>query len=96
MIWLLMSRLIGFKICGTLYPNLTPQLGVEKVNFQPKTMPIIVTSNLLEWMGFKGRNSSDKQERFSRILRSRDILYEEIGYQHPLAIEYPVFKKRLS
>jgi uncharacterized protein YchJ len=56
-------------------------------------MPIIVTSNLLEWMGFKGRNSSDKQERFSRILRSHDILYEEIGYQHPLAIEYPCVQK---
>jgi hypothetical protein len=43
--------------------------------------------------GIQGRNSSDKQERFSRILRSHDILYEEIGYQHPLAIEYPCVQK---
>lgn len=67
-----------------------PQLGgPEKVENQP----IIVTQNLLEWMGFKGRNLSDKQERFSRVLRSHEIPYDEIGYQHPLALEYPCVQK---
>ena len=70
-----------------------PQLGgVEKVENQP----IIVTQNLLEWMGFKGRDLSDKQERFSRVLRSHEIPYEEIGYNHPLAIEYPCVQREVK
>lgn len=67
-----------------------PQLGgPEKV----ENRPIIVTQNLLEWMGFKGRNLSDKQERFSRVLRSHEIPYDEICYKHPLALEYPCVQK---
>ncbi|CCV02173.1 hypothetical protein IIV25_155R [Invertebrate iridovirus 25] len=70
-----------------------PQMGgPEKVNILPK-MPIIVTQNLLEWMGFKGRGVSDKQERFSRVLRSHGIPYDEIDYQDPLALEYPCVQK---
>lgn len=73
----------------------SPQLGgVNKVDNQPQN--IVVTQNLLEWMGFKGRNVSDKQERFSRVLRSHQILYEEIGYQHPLALEYPCIQKEIK
>jgi len=59
--------------------------GLKKVNFQP----IIVTTNLLNWMGFKGKDNSIKQFNFSKVLRSHEIPYEEIGYDHPLAIEYP-------
>lgn len=51
--------------------------------------PIIVTQNLLDWMGFQGRDLSDKQEKFSRVLKRNEIAYEEIGYTHPLVIEYP-------
>ena len=43
--------------------------------------PILVTHNLLEWMGYKGRDVSDKQERFTRLLES-------------LAIEYPDHHQR--
>jgi hypothetical protein len=76
-----------------LSKNQPPQLGgLMKV----KNQPIIVTQNLLEWMGFKGRNLSDKQERFSRVLRSHEIPYEEIGFQHPLAIEYPCVQKEVQ
>ncbi|CCV02254.1 hypothetical protein IIV30_059R [Invertebrate iridescent virus 30] len=67
--------------------------GVEKVEKQPKIMPIIVTSNLLEWMGYKGKNLSTKQEKFCKLLRSLEILYNEIGYDHPLAIEYPCVQR---
>jgi hypothetical protein len=59
--------------------------GLKKVNFQP----IIVTTNLLNWMGFKGKDNSIKQFNFSKVLRSHEIPYEEIGYDLPLAIEYP-------
>ncbi|CCV01755.1 hypothetical protein IIV22_078R [Invertebrate iridescent virus 22] len=74
-----------------------PQLGgVKKVDFQPQKMPVIVTQNLLEWMGFKGRNISDKQERFSRVLRSHQIPYQEIGHQHPFALEYPCIQREIK
>jgi hypothetical protein len=42
------------------------QAGLKKVENQP----IIVTQNLLEWMGYKGRNISDMQLSFSKALRS--------------------------
>jgi hypothetical protein len=50
--------------------------GLKKVNFQP----IIVTTNLLNWMGFKGKDNSIKQFNFSKVLRSHEIPYDEIGY----------------
>jgi hypothetical protein len=28
-------------------------------------LKIVVTQNLLEWMGYKGRDAADKQDRFS-------------------------------
>ncbi|AHL67634.1 hypothetical protein DH26_gp147 [Chloriridovirus anopheles1] len=55
--------------------------------------PIIVTQSLLEWMGFQGKDLSDKQEKFSRVLIRNNIPYTEIGYDHPLAIEYPCVQK---
>ncbi|AHL67628.1 BRO-like protein [Chloriridovirus anopheles1] len=55
--------------------------------------PIIATQNLLEWMGFQGKDLSDKQEKFSRVLIRNNIPYTEIGYDHPLAIEYPCVQK---
>jgi hypothetical protein len=58
-----------------------------------ENQPIIVTQNLLEWMGYKGRDQSDKQEHFSRLLESLKISYDEIDYKHPLAIEYPGVQK---
>ncbi|CCV01790.1 BRO-like gene [Invertebrate iridescent virus 22] len=69
------------------------QGGLKKVEKQPKMMPIIVTSNLLEWMGYQGKNLSTKQEKFCKLLRSLEILYDEIGYNHPLAIEYPCVQR---
>ena len=61
------------------------QGGPERVENQP----IIVTQNLLEWMGYKGRSASDKQDKFCKTLRSFEIPHFEIGYKHKLAIEYP-------
>jgi hypothetical protein len=58
-----------------------------------ENQPIIVTQNLLEWMGYKGRDQADKQEHFSRLLESLKISYDEIDYKHPLAIEYPGVQK---
>jgi len=51
--------------------------------------PIIVTQNLLNWFGYKGRYIADKQNDFSKLLQTLSIPYEEIDYQHPLALEYP-------
>jgi hypothetical protein len=65
------------------------QGALEKVENQP----IILTQNLLEWMGYKGRKEADKQDKFCRLLRSLEIPYYEIGYDHPLAIEYPCVQK---
>ncbi|ADO00441.1 hypothetical protein WIV_gp097 [Wiseana iridescent virus] len=70
-----------------------PRGAPEKVEGRPKTMPIVITENLLEWMGYKGRKEADKQRKFSKLLRSLEIEYEEIGYQHPFAIEYPCVQK---
>ncbi|CCV01950.1 hypothetical protein IIV22A_106L [Invertebrate iridescent virus 22] len=71
-----------------------PPLGgvVKKVELRP----IIITSNLLEWMGYKGRGSADKQGKFCKTLRSLDIPYDEIGYDHPLAIEYPCVQQEIK
>lgn len=57
--------------------------------------PIIITQNLLNWMGYKGRNVSDKQERFVRFLESLKISYTKIDYKHPLAIEYQCIQKEI-
>ena len=40
-------------------------------------------------MGYKGRKDADKQDHFLRFLESLKVPYQEIDYQHPLAIEYP-------
>jgi hypothetical protein len=66
-----------------------PTGGLKKVENQP----IIVTQNLLEWMGFKGKDNSIKQFNFSKVLRSHKIPYDEIGYDHPLVIEYPCVQR---
>ena len=58
--------------------------------------PIIITQNLLEWMGYKGRDQADKQERFSRLLESLKVEYTEIDYKHPLAIEYPCVQNEVN
>jgi hypothetical protein len=55
--------------------------------------PIILTQNLLEWMGYKGRKEADKQKNFCKLLRNLEISSYEIGYDHPLAIEYPCVQK---
>jgi prophage antirepressor-like protein len=59
--------------------------GVGRVS----NRPLIVTQSLLDWMGFQGRDLSDKQEKFSRVLKRNEIQYVEIGCDDPLAIEYP-------
>jgi prophage antirepressor-like protein len=58
-----------------------------------ENQPIIVTQNLLEWMGYKGRKEADKQNDFSKLLKSLKISHKEIDYKHPLAIEYPGVQK---
>jgi hypothetical protein len=65
---------------------------VTKVGLQP----IIITSNLLEWMGYKGRGLADKQGKFCKTLRSLEIQYDEIGYEHQLAIEYPCVQQEVK
>jgi hypothetical protein len=65
---------------------------VKKVELQP----IIITSNLLEWMGYKGRGLADKQGKFCKTLRSLEIPYDEIGYEHQLAIEYPCVQQEVK
>ena len=70
-----------------------PRGGPEKVKNRPQNMPIIVTQNLLDWMGYKGRGVADKQGKFSKLLRSLEIEYQEIDCKHPLAIEYPCVQK---
>ena len=72
--------------------NPPPQGGVGRV----ENRPIILTQNLLEWMGYKGRDQSDKQERFLRLLDSLKIPYTEIDHKHPLAIEYPHVQKEVK
>jgi hypothetical protein len=47
-------------------------------------------------MGYKGRDQSDKQERFLRLLDSLKIPYTEIDHKHPLAIEYPHVQKEVK
>jgi hypothetical protein len=47
-------------------------------------------------MGYKGRDVSDKQERFTRLLESLNISYDEIDHKHPLAIEYPCVQKEIQ
>ena len=50
--------------------------------------PFIITQNIIEWMGFEGRDISDKQERFARMLKRNTIPYYEIDCNHPFALEY--------
>jgi hypothetical protein len=69
-----------------------PTGGVKRV----ENRPIIITINLLEWMGFQGRSISDKQEKFSRVLKRNEIQYDEIGYEHQLAIEYPCVQQEVK
>src|SRR5574343_546417 len=50
--------------------------------------PFIITQNIIEWMGFEGRDISDKQERFARMLKRNTIPYYEIDCNHPFVLEY--------
>jgi hypothetical protein len=63
--------------------------GIERV----KNQPIILTSNLLEWMEYQGRKEADKQKNFCKLLRNLEIAYDEIDYNHPFAIESPCVQK---
>jgi hypothetical protein len=47
-------------------------------------------------MGYKGRDIADKQEKFSRLLDSLKIEYNEIDYKHPLVLEYPCVQKEVK
>lgn len=69
-----------------------PTGGLKKV----ENRPIILTQNLLNWMGYKGKNLSNKQEKFCKTLRSLDIPYDEIDYTHPLALEYPCVQREIQ
>ena len=55
-----------------------------------------LTQNLLEWMGYCGRNTSDKQLSFVKALRSLEIPYDEIDCSHPLTTEYPCVQKEVK
>ena len=56
------------------------QGGLTKV----ENRPVIITQKMLEWMGYKGRDQSDKQKNFCKLLRNLEISYDEIGcYDHP-------------
>jgi hypothetical protein len=47
-------------------------------------------------MGYKGRGLADKQGKFCKTLRSLEIPYDEIGYEHQLAIEYPCVQQEVK
>jgi hypothetical protein len=101
------SSLQGGLTNGENLPEIvtTQNLWYPLTKFQPplqggltmvENRPIIVTQNLLNWMGYKGRNLSDKQDNFCKTLRSLNIPYEEIDYTHPLALEYPCVQKEMK
>jgi gas vesicle protein len=58
--------------------------------------PIVVTQNLMDWLGYKGRKEADKQDHFLRLLDSLKVPYKEIDYKHPLAIEYPCVQEEVN
>ena len=78
------------------YPLSKSMPSLEGGHDKVKNQPIIITQNLLEWMGYKGRDLSDKQGRFSKALRSFEISYYEIGYNHPFATEYPCVQREVK
>src|SRR5574343_1256780 len=58
--------------------------------------PFIITQNIIEWMGFEGRDISDKQERFARMLKRNTIPYYEIDCNHPFALEYSCVQREIQ
>ena len=50
--------------------------------------PFIITQNIIEWMGFEGRDISDKHLSFIKVLKRNNIPYYEIDCNHPFALEY--------
>ena len=78
------------------YPLSRSQPSLEYGLDMVKKSPIILTENLLEWLGYKGRDTSDKQLGFLKLLYNLKIEYEEIDYQHPLAIEYPCVQNEIK
>jgi hypothetical protein len=55
--------------------------------------PLILTSNLLDWLGYQGRKTADKQKNFCKLLCNLGIPYDKIDYNHPFAIESPCVQK---
>ena len=47
-------------------------------------------------MGFEGRDISDKQERFARMLKRNTIPYYEIDCNHPFALEYSCVQREIQ
>ena len=58
--------------------------------------PIVVTQNLIEWLGYKGRKQADRQNDFTKLLDSLKVPYKEIDCKHPLAIEYPCVQEEVN
>ena len=78
------------------YPLSRSRGSLQTAPDMVKKSPIILTENLLEWLGYKGRKEADKQLSFYRYLESLNVPYEEIDYQHPLAIDYPLLNKEVQ
>ena len=70
-----------------------PHLGGPEV---VRNHPFIITQNIIEWMGFEGRDISDKQERFARMLKRNTIPYYEIDCNHPFALEYSCVQREIQ
>ena len=56
--------------------------------------PIIVTQNLMEWLGYKGRDVADKQDKFLRLLDSLKVPYEEVCFEN--ISEYPCIQEEIT
>ena len=58
--------------------------------------PFIITQNIIEWMGFEGRDISDKHLSFIKVLKRNTIPYYEIDCNHPFALEYSCVQREIQ
>ncbi|KAF7670497.1 hypothetical protein TCON_2849, partial [Astathelohania contejeani] len=57
---------------------------------------VLVTNYLLDWMGYEGKNYSDKKESFLSLLKNNSIPFEEITYNDCRFVHYPGMKNEIA
>ena len=57
---------------------------------------VVLTPCLFKWLGYEGQYTSDKKEKFIKLLDNNKIPYEEVMHDDPRFLEHPSMKREIK